>query len=184
LGLPFSQQPADIDETQHANEGPRDYVVRMAQEKAQAIAARLSPKADSIVIGADTTVVVAGQVLGKPSSKAEGLRMLSLLSNRVHDVLTGLCVLRQDRCELECTHTQVWCRTISAAEADHYWATGEPSDKAGGYGIQGIGSIFIDQIQGSYSAVMGLPVATLERLLSAVDYDIWANQSDPQDLGR
>ena len=173
LGLRFAQQPADIDETHRAPETPRQYVRRMALEKARLVAA--SHSADKVVIGADTTVLVDDQILGKPTDRADGLAMLQLLSGRSHQVLTGLCVLHGDQQRLEVVESQVWFRTLEAAEAERYWAGGEPADKAGGYGIQGIGSIFVERIEGSYSGVMGLPLAALETQLRAVGFDVWSH---------
>lgn len=182
LGLSFAQRPADIDESYRAPETPIEYVERMALEKANAIAANAD--AEAVVVGADTTVLVDAQILGKPQDAAEGLAMLQLLSGRSHRVLTGLCVLRGQQQQLQCIETEVWFRPISTEEARRYWATGEPADKAGGYGIQGIGSIFVERIAGSYSGVMGLPLAALEAQLRAVGFDIWTytNLSTPADL--
>lgn len=181
LGLSFAQLPADIDESYRAPETPAEYVERMALEKASAIAVGAS--AGAVVIGADTTVLVDEQILGKPQDEAEGLAMLQLLSGRSHRVLTGLCVLHGAQQQLQCIESEVWFRTISAEEARRYWATGEPADKAGGYGIQGIGSIFVERIAGSYSGVMGLPLAALEAQLRGVGFDIWTytNRSAPPD---
>lgn len=175
LGLPFTQQPADIDESYCAPETPTEYVLRMALEKASLIAAVAT--ADAVVIGADTTVLVDARILGKPVDEADGLAMLQLLSGRSHRVLTGLCVLRGQQQQLMCVETEVWFRVIGATEAQRYWASGEPADKAGGYGIQGIGSIFVERIVGSYSGVMGLPLAPLETQLRAVGYDFWTHTS-------
>ncbi len=171
LGLSFAQRPADIDETYHAPETPTAYVERMALEKASAIAASLS--ADAVVVGADTTVLVDEHILGKPRDAADGVAMLQQLSGRSHRVLTGLSVLRGQRQQVQCIESEVWFRAIGVEEAERYWATGEPADKAGGYGIQGIGSIFVERIAGSYSGVMGLPLAALEAQLRTVGFDIW-----------
>lgn len=173
LGLSFTQLPADIDESYRAPETPSAYVERMALEKASLIAASVSSPA--VVIGADTTVLVDDQILGKPADEADGVAMLQRLAGRSHQVLTGLCVLGDQQQQLEVVQSEVWFRPIGRAEAKRYWATGEPADKAGGYGIQGIGSIFVERIQGSYSGVMGLPLATLETQLRAVGFDVWAH---------
>ncbi len=170
LGLPFSQQPADIDETQRPAESPAAYVVRMAQEKAAAVAPR---NPGSVIIGADTTVVIDGLALGKPKDRADGLAMLQRLSGRTHEVLTGICVSCGAQRESACDVSQVSFTAISAEDAAHYWATGEPADKAGGYGIQGLGSIFVERINGSYSGVMGLPLARLAQLLRTMGVTPW-----------
>lgn len=177
LGLTFLQQPADIDESLTTGEAPDAYVRRMALEKASLVAGKNT--ADMVVIGADTTVLVDDRILGKPKDRADGLAMLQLLSGRSHQVLTGLCVLRGEHQQLAVVESQVWFRVIDDAEAERYWASGEPADKAGGYGIQGIGSIFVERIDGSYSGVMGLPLAALETQLRAVGFDFWAHANKP-----
>jgi septum formation protein len=155
----------DIDETRLAGETPETYVTRLARQKAQVALRDPRCRLDLPVVAADTTVVCAGEVLGKPATREEARRMLQLLSNRTHQVLTAVAVARRDSCEVALVITQVRFRALSAAEIDAYWATGEPRDKAGAYGIQGLAAMFISRIDGSYSGVMGLPLFETLQLL-------------------
>ena len=162
-GYAFEVVPAHIDETRHAGEDPSEYVQRLALEKAQAIHAQ---HPDAIVLGADTTVVLNGEVLNKPQSVEDAARMLRALSNNTHQVHTGIAVVARD---VECTHvetTDVFFRTISEEELATYLATGDSLDKAGAYGIQGYAARWIPRIEGDYFNVMGLPVAATVRLLA------------------
>jgi len=168
-GIPFRVQAADIDETQQAGEMPRDYVLRMAEEKARAVHVSDS----DIVLAADTTVVLGTQILGKPGDAADATRMLTVLAGRRHDVLTAVCLLRGgDRLALEVASTAVWFGPMTRAEIAEYVASGEPMDKAGAYAIQGIASRWIERIDGSYSNVVGLPVALVYRLLQQADLSL------------
>jgi septum formation protein len=155
-GIPFTREvPTDIDETPSPAEPPRDYVVRLAQEKAESVEAT----AGRIVLGADTTVVVDGAILGKPSGPADAAHMLRLLSGRSHEVITGIC-LRSARGQVsDAAITRVWFASLSDSEIEAYVASGEPMDKAGAYGIQGLASKFVERVDGCYFNVMGLPVA-------------------------
>lgn len=155
----------DIDETQRAGEAPEAYVTRLAREKAQAALRDARRRLPLPVIAADTTVVCAGEVLGKPATFDEARRMLRLLSGRTHQVLTAVAVMQQDECEAALVVTQVRFRVLDDSEIEAYWATGEPRDKAGAYGIQGLGAMFISRIDGSYSGVMGLPLFETLQLL-------------------
>ena len=157
-GIDYVRQlPGYIDETPAAGEPPRDYVSRLAREKAEAIAAT----DDRIVLGADTTVVIDGEILGKPADAADATRMLRLLSGRAHEVITGIC-LRSERAQVvDSATTRVWFAALSEAEIEAYVASGEPMDKAGAYGIQGLASKFVSRIEGCYFNVMGLPIALL-----------------------
>jgi septum formation protein len=160
-----------VDETPLAGETAAAYVLRLARAKARAVAVNLPGR---LVLAADTTVVLAGKILGKPADAAEGAGMLEALQGREHVVLTGVAVCRDLRVSALLAQTRVRFRAIDRAEAQAYWRTGEPADKAGGYGIQGIGAIFAESIQGSYSAVVGLPLAETERLLREFGLDTWA----------
>jgi len=172
LGLAFEVRAADVDETWVPGEDPAGYVVRLARAKAQAVCA-LHGAREVVIVGADTTVVLDDRVLGKPRDKAEGIAMLMALSDRSHRVMTGVAVCDTVRMDSCCVTTEVCFRAIDRDEAEAYWETGEAADKAGGYGIQGIGGIFAQRIRGSYSAVVGLPLAETERLLRDFDVDIW-----------
>ncbi len=161
-GIPFVVRAADIDETPFAGELPRNYVLRIAEEKAQAIHIGES----ETVLAADTTVVVGSEILGKPRDAADARRMLSSLAAKRHEVLTGVCILGRDRpAALEVSSTAVWFSPMSASEIGEYIASGEPFDKAGAYAIQGIASRWVERIEGSYTNVVGLPIALVYRLL-------------------
>jgi septum formation protein len=163
IGVPFSLVQVDVDESLRGDENPRDYVTRLAQAKAQAGAAKIQFALP--VLGADTIVVVDQQILGKPVNQADFSRMMQLLSGRCHQVLTAVALIGQQRSETCCVTTDVWFRELTAADIAAYWQTGEPCDKAGGYGIQGQGGRFVSHISGSYSAVVGLPLYETDLLL-------------------
>jgi septum formation protein len=160
-GIPFVVRPMDVDETPLPGEAARDYVTRIARAKANA-AGVLDGE---IVLGADTTVAIQGEILGKPLDPADARRMLHLLSGQRHDVLTGICLRSASRVIENCAETRVWFAPLSAQEIDAYVAGGEPMDKAGAYAIQGLASKFIQRIEGCYFNVMGLPVAMVYRYL-------------------
>lgn len=161
-GIRFEAVPVDVNESILRLEPPGDHVRRLALEKARAAFARYP---SDLVLGADTIVLVGGEMLGKPRDEQDATRMLRQLSGREHEVLTGLALVSADRTVVEVTRTKVWFNPMTEEEIAEYVGSGEPLDKAGGYGIQGLGSRFIDRIQGSYSNVVGLPVALVYRLL-------------------
>jgi septum formation protein len=163
-GYAFTVEPAHVDESNVAGEPARSYVLRVAALKARSIAAR---HPDDIVLAADTTVVVDGQMLAKPTDDRDARRMLGLLSGRTHDVLTGVVVARGSRESSAVVDTRVRFRPLTAAEIDWYVASGEPHDKAGAYGVQGLASRFVEAVDGSYSNVVGLPVGAVRQLLEA-----------------
>ena len=165
-GIPFLVRPGEVDETPHPGEAPRDYVVRIAREKAAAV----SRAPGEIILGADTTVVIRGEILGKPRDAADAVRMITLLSGQRHEVLTGICLSSADREVEDCAATSVWFAPLSPQEIEAYAATGEPLDKAGAYAIQGRASKFIERIEGCYFNVMGLPVALVYRQLKNVSF--------------
>jgi septum formation protein len=164
-GLVVHVDPVDVDEELQADEPPEDYVARVAAAKAAA-GRRRHP--DAVVIGADTTVVIDGEILGKPVDDDDARRMLTRLSGQRHDVLTGVAVMGGDRTATRVERTAVWFAALSASEVAWYVASGEPRDKAGGYAIQGLAGRFIPRIEGSYSNVVGLPVATVWEMLREV----------------
>jgi septum formation protein len=164
-GIEFTVRAAEVDETPLVDENPRDYVRRLAEEKARAVQAG----EDEIILAADTTVVVGNQILGKPEHGADAIRMLRLLAGRKHEVITGICLRRGDRIVLDVASTAVWFAPLSDIEIADYVASGEPMDKAGAYGIQGLASRFIERIDGSYANVVGLPVALVYRRLREFD---------------
>jgi septum formation protein len=167
-GLDFEVRIAGVDESLHSGESPRDYVTRLAIAKARAA----QQHAGEILLGADTTVVVDGQILGKPANEPDALRMLRLIAGREHEVLTGVCLLRGARVDARVSATTVAFLPMSNAEIAWYVATGEPMDKAGAYGIQGRVSRFVRGIQGSYANVVGLPVALVYEMLRDLDASI------------
>lgn len=158
----FEVKPADVDETPWPGERPEAYVERLARLKAQT-SARDAPS--EIVLGADTVVVQDGQLLGKPLDETDARRMLTLLSGRTHRVLTGIAVVCGTRVLSQVVETHVSLRVITPEEMTAYWRSGEPRDKAGGYGIQGLAARFVTSIHGSYTNVVGLPLVETEALL-------------------
>ena len=162
-GLPFAIRIADVDETMDKSLPVQQEVTRVSRMKAQAIASGASP--DDIVIAADTIVVIDGRELGKPHSEEEALAMLRLLSGRTHEVVTVLSVCKGSRIESEAVVTKVTFRALSDPEIRAYIRTGEPMDKAGSYGIQGYGAMFVSHLEGDYFSVMGLPLCPLCRML-------------------
>jgi septum formation protein len=161
-GIEFEVVPVNVDESLQRLEPPGDHVRRLAREKADVAFARYP---DRVVLGADTIVLVGGEMMGKPRDAADAIRMLRGLSGREHEVLTGIAIVSKRGAVVEVARTRVWVNPLSDLEIKEYVATGEPLDKAGAYGIQGLGSKFIDRIQGSFSNVVGLPVALVYRLL-------------------
>lgn len=168
----FEVLPADIDETPNHQEKAEEYVVRMAVEKAKAASIKYHQQVGShssaVFLASDTSVVVDGHILGKPTSLEDSRSMLRRLSGRSHQVITSLCIcnLEQEHVATQCVVSDVLFREISDVEIDQYWKTKEPQDKAGSYGIQGLGSVFVRSISGSYSAVVGLPLYETAQLLT------------------
>ena len=183
IGIQCEVAPVDIDETPQANESPEHYVLRLAREKAQAGFAALAQRtagqtAGRRVLGADTALALDGRILGKPRDEADAREMLLSLSGRSHQVLSGVALCHGDagrdmRCASELVESRVTFRTITSEEAARYWATGEPADKAGGYAIQGLGAVFVSHLEGSYSAVVGLPLHETAELLSKAGVQPW-----------
>jgi septum formation protein len=164
-GIPFEALATNSDESRRKNESPVELVLRLAKAKASAAASRIPGPA--IVLGADTEVVVDGQVLGKPVTAEDARAMLRRLSGREHEVVTGLVAVRLPEKTLRVEHetTRVTFAAMSEEEIAAYIATGEPFDKAGAYAIQGIGGRYVSRIEGCYFNVMGLPLARLYRML-------------------
>jgi septum formation protein len=164
-GISFVVKAADVDETVRSGENPEEYVVRVAVDKAMAVAS----EAGDTVLGADTTVVIDGEILGKPVDNADAERMLQLLQGRRHDVITGICVKKGNDIVRDWAATKVWFAPMSEDQIREYVASGEPVDKAGAYAIQGLASKFIEKIDGSYSNVVGLPVALVYKHILRID---------------
>jgi septum formation protein len=162
-GIAFAVHPAHINEDQNPGESPIDYACRVAKEKAEAVAARHPQKS---VLGADTIVIVDGEVLGKPRDPADAARMLRLLSGRSHDVTTAVCLISPSGdAETRFCTTQVFFRRLTEQEIQQYVAGGEPMDKAGAYAIQGGASRWTDRIEGEFSNVVGLPLSLVTEML-------------------
>ncbi|EIC22757.1 Maf family protein [Thiorhodovibrio frisius] len=179
LGLNSHCLSADVDETPATGESPNRHVLRLAMAKAQAVAERLeqadapsNQKQSRLILAADTLVMIDDDILGKPVDAADAARMIQRLSGRWHEVITGVALLGCQRQSVT-VMTRVLFRTIEPWEAAAYWASGEPSDKAGGYGIQGRGALFVERIDGSYSNVVGLPLFETGSLLAAEGLTPW-----------
>ena len=174
IGVPHLVQPADLDERCAQHESPADYVARLALAKAKAVhAARQGITPALAVLGADTTVSIDGLILGKPADLPQLRDMLGRLSGREHEVwsavaLVGAC---EPLCRLSCTRVRF--RPLHSAEIERYWQSGEPCDKAGGYAIQGLGAVFVERIEGSFSGVVGLPLAETAAMLVAAGVPLW-----------
>lgn len=173
LGIDFDVLPTKVAEEPQRGESPRSYVTRLARAKARVgvelMRAQRLPERP--VLGADTEVVLDGEILGKPRDRAHGLAMLARLSGRTHQVLTAVSVLQQDEVHEALSESRVTFAPLSAAEIEQYWATGEPADKAGGYAIQGRAAAFIARIEGSYTGIVGLPLFELAQLLKRIGRD-------------
>lgn len=164
IGINYEQKVLPVDERHLPGESPHDYVARLALAKARAVRDSLDGQAECPVLGADTAVVLAGVPLGKPRDRDDGLAMLRRLAGRDHRVLSAVALVG-GREAVRVSDTRVWFRPVSEAELAAYWETGEPQDKAGAYGIQGRGAVFVERIEGSYSGVMGLPLFETAQLL-------------------
>jgi septum formation protein len=160
-GFQFAVRHVDLDESVVGEESPCEYVLRLAEQKALAV--EVHPH--EIILAADTTVALGNEILGKPVDDDDARRMLQKLSNRRHDVFTGVCLRSGDKITTEFACTGVWFDPLTEAEVEDYVCSGEPLDKAGAYAIQGLASKFISRIDGSYSNVVGLPVELVYRLL-------------------
>lgn len=168
MGLDFRVMAAAVDETPLLAEHPADYTARLARAKACAgrdAALATVTGQHAVVLGADTIVTVAGELLGKPADEAAARVMWRKLGGNVHEVVTAVALADARRCEVRVVTTQVWFDVMSDADMAAYWASGEPLDKAGAYGIQGLGALFVARIDGSYSGVVGLPQRETLQLL-------------------
>ena len=164
LGYHFTCESADIDESVLNNEKPKEYVARLSAEKARIIA-KHHPDT-TIILGADTCVVIDDEILGKPIDLTDCIRQLSLLSDRTHQVFTAVSVVKGHQVSTKVVGADVTFKALNEHEITQYWHTGEPCDKAGAYGIQGIAGHFVKQINGSYSAIVGLPLCETSELLA------------------
>lgn len=170
IGVPHTVVAAHVDESLLSGESPREYVARLARLKATAVRER----GESLpVLAADTSVVLDGTVYGKPAERAEALAMLGALAGRTHEVLTAVALAGAHAVELRLNSSSVRFRNIGRAEMEAYWESGEPRDKAGGYAIQGYGAVFVAELNGSYSGVMGLPLRETAELLREAGIRYW-----------
>nr|MBO2510515.1 septum formation inhibitor Maf [Gammaproteobacteria bacterium] len=172
IGVPFRVLKLEIDESALPGEAPEAYVERLARAKAQAGLVQLDDP-EAVVLGADTAVVLDGRILGKPADRAAALATLQALSGREHLVLTAVALAASGRCKARVVASRVEFRSLSDAEIAAYWETGEPRDKAGSYGIQGLAAVFVRALHGSYSAVVGLPLCETAELLAEFGVPCW-----------
>ncbi len=170
LGLSFTVRPSEVPETLRRGEDPFDGAERLAREKGEAAAA--TAPSGSLVIAADTLVVIDGKALGKPRSRRDAARMLRLLRGRRHDVVTGLALVVGGRVAAGRETSGVFLARMSEREIRAYVASGEPDDKAGAYALQGLGGLFVERVEGSPSNVIGLPVTLLYRLAARLGLDV------------
>lgn len=166
IGVDYRVLVHDTDESLLPAESPEAYVSRLARQKAASVNARADIFGRWPVLGADTIVLCDQNVLGKPQHEADAARMLGMLSGRRHDVLTAVCVMQGDRARSVTVRTGVWFCELSADDIAAYWRSGEPDGKAGAYAVQGLGAMYVEKIEGSYSAVVGLPLFETVRLLA------------------
>jgi len=170
MNIAHTIQPADIDESPRLNETPLSLVSRLAAEKGQAVKAKLASKQtltdDTVILASDTLIAFNGQSVGKPENKADAKRILTMLSGNTHEVLTAISVLNNTRQQTQVITTSVTFAALTDEQITAYWETGDPADKAGSYAIQGIGGEFVVSINGSASAVIGLPLYETRQLLN------------------
>ncbi|MET4000154.1 Maf family protein [Marinobacterium sp. MBR-109] len=171
IGVHFHCRPVDICEDPLPKEPAHEYVTRLAKDKALAGLAQAG--GDAVVLGADTTVAIDDHILAKPGDEHEAIAMLMQLSARRHQVLTAVALAAEGRVEVCCVGTDVEFIELDEARCRQYWRTGEPCDKAGAYGIQGLGAVFVKNINGSYSAVVGLPLMETAAMLQRFDIPLW-----------
>lgn len=172
IGVRFETFPVNLDETPLKNEAPESYVARLALAKAQACYSVISDP-HTVVLGSDTTVVCSGHILGKPRNLEEAISTLGLLSGTTHQVMTAVAAVTAERQQVKTVTTDVVFRSIGQSEIEKYWLTGEPCDKAGSYGIQGLGAVFVKELRGSYSSVVGLPLMETAELLDEMGIHVW-----------
>jgi septum formation protein len=170
IGVEHQVRAVEVDERVVPGEAPAQYVTRLAVAKAQTLWTQLDRTEGVAVLGSDTSVAIGNEILGKPRDQAHGREMLQQLSGRTHQVYTAVALRVDAGCESRLSISDVTMRTLSVDEMDAYWLTGEPVDKAGGYGIQGAAALFIERISGSYSGIVGLPLYETGELLKTIDW--------------
>lgn len=171
LGIEFEVMPSNILEVREAGEAPAQYVTRIARDKARWVAQLVRERELPAhpVLGADTEVVLDGEILGKPENAAHGMEMLRRLAGRTHEVLSAVCVWHREKEYTALSTSCVTFRPLTEREIAQYWETGEPLGKAGAYAIQGRAAVFIAKLEGSYSGVMGLPLYELDGILRSIE---------------
>ena len=165
IGVRHRVRPVDVDESQRPGEAPLQYVRRLAIAKAETLWTQLTQEEQAPVLGSDTTVAIGTDILGKPADRTDAMRMLRRLSAQTHQVYTAVALRDADGCEARVSVSDVSMRELADDEIAAYWETGEPQDKAGAYGIQGLAALFIERISGSYSGIVGLPLFETGELL-------------------
>jgi septum formation protein len=173
IGVPHEVLAVDFDEARLPGEAPRDYVLRVTRDKAAHARRLRADLAARPLLAADTSVARGDELLGKPRDEAECIRILGALSGRVHEVMTAVVLDDGAGLRAALSVSRVAFRAVGEAECRAYWATGEPADKAGAYAVQGLGAVFIERIEGSYSGVMGLPLFETAGLLAAAGMHVW-----------
>lgn len=168
LGIPYVLHPQNIDESRLQDELPEDYVCRLAKTKAETALSLTDKQSNSACLGSDTTVVCDNEIFEKPLDETDAHRILKTLSGRTHFVLTAVALAKSEGTEVLLSKSEVTFKTLTEGEITSYWQTGEPVDKAGAYGIQGLGAMFVKDIKGSYSGIMGLPVFETISLLAKI----------------
>jgi len=175
IGVPFDCVDNQVEEARYNDESPSNYVLRLAKEKALTAASLLPARP---VLGADTIVVAAAEVLEKPLNEAHAIDMLMTLSGTTHQVLSAVAIACDAQVDVRLSSTNVTFRTLSIEQCRQYWHTGEPQDKAGAYGIQGLGAVFVNRIEGSYTGVVGLPIEETVVLLKHADLLWWQTEEN------
>ncbi len=170
LGVEFEAMPSNILEVRQAGESPADYVLRVARDKAQFVTKLAHERGLPVfpVLGADTEVVLDGEILGKPQDRVHGMTLLRRLAGRTHEVLSAVCMVDSGNEHTALSTSRVTLSPLTEAEIAQYWNTGEPADKAGAYAIQGQAAAFIERLEGSYTGVMGLPLHELAGILKKI----------------
>ena len=170
IGVCHAVRPVEIDEATGAGESPGDYVARLAARKAQTLWSHLGRDERLPVLGADTSVALADEIMGKPRDESDATRMLERLSSRTHQVYTAVALCSERGCATQLSVSEVSFRALERDEIRAYWRTGEPQDKAGAYAVQGLAALFIERISGSFSGIMGLPLFETGELLRSIGW--------------
>jgi septum formation protein len=177
IGIRFTVIDIDLDEARLPGEAPESYVLRLAVDKARAGQALVDSRRHRPVLAADTAVVIGDRILGKPRDRSDAAAMMRLLAGRTHKVLSAIALVGENE-QRDLSVSEVRFRAVSAQETERYWESGEPRDKAGGYAIQGLGALFVADLRGSYSGVMGLPLFETARLLAEAGIDCLPSQGN------